>query len=234
MSKHYQSILQKIKAGSHSERVTLHSDSYSGSSHKSYHVKTADSRNIAKDWAILNKDISSQDLIETLTSLAKGESSDEKMMVGKILEYLPKRRNDISPELIDKWLEDFVGWAEIDSLCQSSITYKELLSNWDEWREVLKKLNYDENLSKRRASLVLLTGCVSHSADERLADLAFENIDNLKQEKDILITKAISWLLRDLVKQHRKSVEEYIETNAKLLPAIAIRETKNKLATGKK
>ncbi|MBI2314815.1 DNA alkylation repair protein [Candidatus Daviesbacteria bacterium] len=35
-----------------------------------------------------------------------------------------------------------------------------------------------------------------------MADLAFENIDKLKAEKDVLITKAISWVLRSLIKNH--------------------------------
>ncbi|MBY0432537.1 MAG: DNA alkylation repair protein, partial [Cyclobacteriaceae bacterium] len=59
-------------------------------------------------------------------------------------------------------------------------------------------------------------------------------IERLKIEKEILITKAISWLLRDLVKHHTKMVSQYISRNKNTLPAIAIRETLTKLKTGKK
>ena len=59
-------------------------------------------------------------------------------------------------------------------------------------------------------------------------------LSQLKGDKDILITKAISWLLRDLIKHHREQVVYYLDKNSDNLPKIAIRETKNKLITGKK
>ena len=82
--------------------------------------------------------------------------------------------------------------------------------------------------------MVLLTGPVRNSEDKRLSELAFGNIDELKHEKNILITKAISWLLRDLIKHHREEVERYIEQNRATLPRIAVRETVNKLKSGRK
>jgi 3-methyladenine DNA glycosylase AlkD len=50
----------------------------------------------------------------------------------------------------------------------------------------------------------------------------------------ILITKAVSWLLRNLVKHYRTEVEAYLRSNEGRLPAIAVRETFNKLKTGRK
>ncbi|MDP2951009.1 MAG: DNA alkylation repair protein, partial [bacterium] len=64
--------------------------------------------------------------------------------------------------------------------------------------------------------------------------LAFENIEKLKPEKDILITKAISWLLRNLIKYHKKEVADYLKKNKNSLPKIAVRETEKKIKTGKK
>lgn len=81
---------------------------------------------------------------------------------------------------------------------------------------------------------MLLTGPVSHTEDKKLLDISLQNIDRLKQEKDILITKAISWLLRSLVQYHKQAVSEYIDKNLASLPPIAIREAKRKILTGKK
>jgi 3-methyladenine DNA glycosylase AlkD len=80
----------------------------------------------------------------------------------------------------------------------------------------------------------LLTKPVRDSDDTRLADLAFANIDKLKQDREILVTKAISWLLRDLIKNHRQKVEKYLQKNEDTLPRIAVRETRTKLLTGRK
>ena len=82
--------------------------------------------------------------------------------------------------------------------------------------------------------MVLLTKPVRESDDVRLADLAFSNIDKLKENREILVTKAISWLLRDLINNHRQRVEEYLKANQDTLPKIAIRETRMKLLTGRK
>jgi 3-methyladenine DNA glycosylase AlkD len=87
---------------------------------------------------------------------------------------------------------------------------------------------------KRRASLVLLTRPLRESDDPRLARLAFAIIGRLKHEKDILVTKAVSWLLRALIKYHRREVEAYLEDNMDTLPKIAVRETRNKLQSGRK
>ena len=74
----------------------------------------------------------------------------------------------------------------------------------------------------------------SKPTDEEVADTALENIELLKHEKEILITKAISWVLRSMIRHHREKVAEYLEENAATLPAIAVRETRTKLSTGKK
>ena len=91
-----------------------------------------------------------------------------------------------------------------------------------------------QNVHKRRAGLVLLTEPLRESADPRLARLAFANIGKLKGDKDILITKAVSWLLRALIKHHRQEVERYLKDNSNSLPKIALRETRNKLKSGHK
>jgi 3-methyladenine DNA glycosylase AlkD len=66
-----------------------------------------------------------------------------------------------------------------------------------------------------------------------LAAVAFENIHHLKHEKEVLITKAISWVLRSMVKHHRKELEKFLKEETEL-PAIAIRETQKVLKTGRK
>ena len=102
------------------------------------------------------------------------------------------------------------------------------------WQALLESLSRDQNINKRRAALVLLTAPITQSPDERILRLALQLIDRLKGEKDKLITKAISWLLRKGIKQHHEAIANYLDTNADNLPAIALRETRKKLATGKK
>jgi 3-methyladenine DNA glycosylase AlkD len=155
-------------------------------------------------------------------------------MAGKLLEYLPQLRKQVPPSKVDEWLVNLKGWGQVDSLCQSNFTAEELLSDWNQWKKTIQTLARSKNPNKKRASLVLLTKPVRDSEDEWLARLALETIEHLKSEKDILITKAVSWLLRDLIKNHRRLVKEYLEKNKNTLPRIAVRETRNKLLTGRK
>ena len=82
--------------------------------------------------------------------------------------------------------------------------------------------------------MVCLCSPLRTHADKRLADFAIHTVELLKSEKDILITKAISWVLRTMIKYHRKTVEIYIKENETTLPPFAIRETRVKLKTGRK
>jgi 3-methyladenine DNA glycosylase AlkD len=49
-----------------------------------------------------------------------------------------------------------------------------------------------------------------------------------------MITKAVSWMLRDLSKKHPDRVAAYLEGNRDLLAGHVVREVDNKLKTGLK
>ncbi len=99
---------------------------------------------------------------------------------------------------------------------------------------MVAELARDPNINKRRASLVLLTGPVRRSDDPRLLVAAFGNVQRLQAERAALISKAVSWLLRNLSIRHRDAVIRYLEENRAALPAIAVREVSTKLETGRK
>jgi 3-methyladenine DNA glycosylase AlkD len=126
------------------------------------------------------------------------------------------------------------GWAEIDGLCQNVFSAEEMIADWPGWERLLEQLSRDANINKRRAALVLLNSPVHYTDDARFRDLALIVIDRLKAERDILITKAVSWLLRSMITRHRGAVETCLAEHGPSLPAIAVRETRTKLATGTK
>lgn len=220
----------------YSGRGTKHSGnaSYLGNAHFSYHIANPIKREIAKAFLKRHSDLSHKEFVGLLDDLFQGTSHDEKSIAAMLLGYAPRVRAEIMPGQLDAWLDYLIGWAEVDSLCQSNFTADEMLLHWPAWKKLLSAFSKDNNINKQRASLVLLTGPVAHSADPRLLKIAFQNIDRLTHEKSILITKAISWLLRSLVQYHKKEVAAYLTQNADVLPKIAIRETQRKLTTGRK
>lgn len=206
---------------------------YVGTNKPSYHLNTKDTRLIAKNF-VKTHQFDLHQYIDLLNSLYSGQSYDEINIAAKIIEFSPQLKLEFDLKYLDNWLNYVHGWAEVDTLCQMAFTDVELLSRWSEWEKLIKKFSTDTNVHKRRASLVLLTKPSRLSPDKKIAKLAFQNIDLLKSEKDILITKAVSWSLRQMTKFHAKEVANYLEKNKDTLPKIAIRETTSKLLTGKK
>jgi len=236
MNKYHQQILKllKKKAKNKPFKSKHNSKTYCGTDDPSYDLSNPQMRKIAKEWIKENRDLKFDDFIKMIDSLYRGKTDTEKRIAGMILQYMTNLRRQINPKRLDKWLNNLQGWAQIDSLCQSVFDSKDLLSDWKNWRKLLLQLNKDKNINKRRASLVLLIKSLRESKSKKLEKFAFKQVDKLKKEEDKLITKAISWILREMIKKHKKAVADYLGNNKSSLPAIAVRETSHKLTTGKK
>ena len=95
-------------------------------------------------------------------------------------------------------------------------------------------LSNSDNANKRRASLVLLTGPVRQSTNERVVQLAITVVDQARTDRNPLVTKAVSWLLRALTVNHPEMVAEYLDRHFSDLAPLVLRETRTKLRTGTK
>ena len=155
-------------------------------------------------------------------------------MAGILLDTSTKEQRKFNPSCFDVWLEQLIGWAEVDSVCTGSYAATEVPGQWETWNRLLVRFSKSKNINKRRASLVLLCSPFRKAADNRVAVIAFSNINTLKHEHEILITKAISWLLRCMIKYHRAEVISFLKENEDSLPKIAVRETMTVIKTGKK
>ncbi|OQB05900.1 MAG: DNA alkylation repair enzyme [bacterium ADurb.Bin212] len=169
-----------------------------------------------------------------LDQLFASDIFDDYNFAGKLLTRLPQVRKSLKMSRIKSWLQNSNGWAECDSICQSLFDFKEVLERWTEFENIINECRISKNIQLRRASLVLQVKPNRNCADPKLRHLAFETIEKLKSEKDILITKAVSWLLREMSRLSSHEVKEYLERNKDSLPAIAYRETMKKIETGKK
>ena len=56
----------------------------------------------------------------------------------------------------------------------------------------------------------------------------------LERDRDPMVTKAMSWALRELAKRDPRAVRDYLAARKDALPAIVLREVTNKLKTGVK
>ncbi len=231
MDKHHSELLKIIQINAADETYQYN---YIGTQHPLYNITNPLLRLITREWKRDHKQMSVEAFQKMISSLVHGKSATEKLLAGMLLDVATPEQRNFKPSLFDDWLNHVEGWAEVDTLCTGQYTNTEIPRQWTAWQKLLTKWAKSKNIHKRRASLVFLCSPARQQKDERLAALALANIDQLKHEKDILITKAISWLLRSLVTHHKKLVSDYVAENRSSLPAIAVRETMTKIATGKK
>jgi len=231
---HHNEILQLILQ--HSVRATQHTflDGYLGNDHPRYAISAPLLRKIAKEWMRDHRNLTATQFADMIDCFIKAPSSTEKCMAGILLDNTTKDQRKFDPKLFDKWLDYLVGWAEIDSVCTGSYPVSEIPDRWKEWKTLTTKFSKSKNINKRRASLVLFCSPLRNVNDERLANHALTIVDRLKHEKEIIITRAISWVLRSMERLHRKKLEQYLIENLLTLPKVAVRETMVKLKTGLK
>ena len=241
MLPHHKVLIASLEKRRRNRAHSQANDSYLSSGHHYYDVSVPTLRTLAKAWLKEHGGIPDTKFLAVLDGLYRGKSYEEKVLASILLSYHRTGPGTIGPKLLDAWLDHLVGWAEIDSLCVSwssaarrNFTEDEILSDWSLWVRFIRKLSRDKNLNKRRAALVFLTVPVRYSEDKRLAALGFEVIEKLKPERHIMITKAVSWLLRSMVRHHERAVAAYVRENRHSLPAIAVRETTRKITTGRK
>lgn len=202
---------------------------------KPYHGFTSKQLSDLSKRIYKENNLSPDQIVELLNSLYQNGVSYTEIVLGPmILSLSSETLKNFDPKNLDLWLNYTCGWAENDVLCQSNFSAENILNRWTDWKKWLKEFNKSSNINKRRASLVLLTKALRQSNDSHLSKLALENIENLKGEKDILITKAVSWLLRSLTTFHKDEVLKYLEDNKDSLPKIAYREALSKALTGRK
>jgi 3-methyladenine DNA glycosylase AlkD len=227
-------LVAQLRAAGRPYRGGVQNDSYSGSGHPFLNVGAPERRQLIRGWLAGHRGVSDDELIALADRLFDGETHEEKTLGALLLGYSARARRASRPAKVDAWLGQLNGWAEIDSLCASVFTAEDMASDWPSWRALIERLSVDANINKRRAALVLLTTPTRTSDDLRFRDLAFAVVERLKGERDILITKAVSWLLRSMAGRHGPGVAAYLDASAASLPAIAVRETRTKLRTGTK
>ena len=208
---------------------------YLGSNKKYPGIKTGHLVQVANEFLKENKDIEATELAEIIGNLILSGSYEEHIVGGKIFTFLKSEERQKIPFFeLKRWLKKAQGWWEVDVICQSSYTGKEVQENFFKWKEAIRDFSKSNSISHRRASLVLQAKSNREIGDDKMVKLALETVETLKHERDILITKAISWLLREMCRHNKELIHKYLQLNKDTLPAIAYRETMKKITTGKK
>ncbi len=207
---------------------------YLGTPRRVLGVRADDLRKLAKTTAQANQGWEDAQWLALLDVLYAGDLFEQRSLAGLLLGVLHPLRRRLELARLRGWLAQQAGWAEVDTTCQSSWTDKEVLARWAEWDPFLDALSRSEAISLRRASLVLLVKPLRHNADARLTQRGLANVQRLQGERDRMITKAVSWVLRSMIAEQPETVRAYLAENGGALQSTVVREVQKKLETGRK
>ena len=160
-----------------------------------------------------------------------GEPRDEAIpieLIGLSKRLIP----DLPWSFFDRWRKPLSAWHDTDGL-GIYVFGPWLAADLATRARRLEELIRAREICSRRLALVG-TVVLNRRRETAIPQLTLKLVDAVAADCDPLISKAVSWALRELSKIHRDLVSSYVETNATRLSAIALREVRNKLNTGLK
>jgi 3-methyladenine DNA glycosylase AlkD len=180
-----------------------------------------------------HRDLALNDLLPLVEALWAGESREERLVALELTQHYPSVLGQLTWEQFDHWRRDLDNWEFTDVL-GVGVLGPWLAASPSAREQHLWDLVEDDDIWNRRLALVAIVGLGRASANVDLLGLALGLVDQVKAEPDKTIARAISWVLRELGKEHPGEVAIYLEQNAHLLPRQVVREVTNKLTTGRK
>ena len=199
---------------------------------KVYGLRVPQLRDIARAWGRVHQQVALDDLVALVDSLWNGESREERMLFTYLFEHHKHLVPDLTRADFERWRRGLDNWEMTDGLGWVMALW--LLGDSDTRLDYLGELIADEDVWSRRLALVSTTPINRGHTGFTIPDLTLELVDRVKEERHPMITKAVSWALREMTKSHPDRVVTYLEENREVLAAHVVREVRNKLRTGLK
>jgi 3-methyladenine DNA glycosylase AlkD len=202
-----------------------------GGKAKLYGVKVPVLRKIAAE---VNKDLKSatdEQFLEFVDKVYAQGSHEEKHLACYLVEKRKSVLGYFNWRLIKKWSAVVDNWANNDVLACLVIGPWVVL-NFEERIKYLEQFIDSKNLWHRRLALVSM---IMPIRAQKGVNVSLRFVSKVAKERDPMITKAVSWLLREMVRKgFSKEVTAYLKANKNVLAPLVVREVINKLTTGLK
>jgi len=146
--------------------------------------------------AVLNelvKQIKEPDF-ELIENLWKSGIFEERLLASKILGKICKTNPTKTLKIIQKFSKDISDWVVCDTLATQGIRSIINLKQ-KEFFDLSKKLVKSENLWQRRFALVIL---INFAKDKSFKQKIEEILEEVKDDKEPYVKKAITWLKNEL------------------------------------
>jgi 3-methyladenine DNA glycosylase AlkD len=196
-------------------------------------VRMPNLRRIARDWKKEHKEIDRGELMLLVEALWQAESQEQRVLALELLRAYPGQVESLLWDHFERWRGLVDNWGLTDGL-GSCILGPWIIADPGSRLGHLRDLIADTDHWSRRLALVATVPINRGHAGMTIPELTLELIDRVKHERDPMITKAVSWALREMTKTHPDQVAGYVKQNRGLLAAHVVRDVGNKLRTGLK
>ena len=195
-------------------------------------VRMPDLEDMAREWQQAHPMVAEAEVLALVKALWSGDTRDERLLGLELLLRYPRRIPALDWALFDAWRREIDSWPVSDLLATK------VFGPWV-GAKPQKRLGYlllltaDAVFWSRRLALVA-TVPLNRSPKTAIPDITYALVDHVAHERIPMITKAVSWALRQLVSTDRDGLAAYLDANRSRLPAHVVREVDSKLTTGKK
>jgi len=198
-----------------------------------YAVAVGDLRRVARGWHREHPDAGPADVAAVADALWARRVREEMVVAALVHGHDARSRRRFGLRTVDRWSRSLDNWETADAL-GAWLTAPAVADDPSRRFPMLETLAGRRNPWARRVGMV---GCLGIARDPggaewwpRVAALVL----HLAGDREAAIPKAVSWVLRSHTRHHPDLVAGFVEANATELPAVAVRETRNKLRTGTK
>lgn len=199
---------------------------------KVYGVRVPDLREIARAWYREHKQATREEVLTLAEILWNNASHEERQLVTHLFEHYKNWMPTLNKSHFEHWRRGLDNWVITDSL--GWLLGLWVLADPDNRLGYLEELIANKDVWSRRLSLVATVHINRGETGFTAPDLTLQLIDQVKEERHPMMTKAVSWTLRELTRHHRHQVAVYLEENQEVLAKHVVREVNNKLQTGLK
>jgi 3-methyladenine DNA glycosylase AlkD len=198
-----------------------------------YGLRVWEIRQIVRGWRRAHRDVPWEDLLPLVEQLWQGESREERLLALELLEHYAFFIPLLTWDQLDEWCQDLDSWELTDVLG------REVLGPWvaaepGNRARRLRDLAGEEGVWSRRLALVGILGLNRARREPGSLEFALALVDQVKHQRDAPITRAVSWVLRELARSHPSQVAAYLDQNEDLLAYQVTKEVRSKLETGRK
>jgi 3-methyladenine DNA glycosylase AlkD len=198
---------------------------YLKSPFKFYGVSVPQMRAVARQFRRENRGLSKGALWDICQALWQGEFHEERALAMLLLEEYRTLLDYSDIPLLERMLRESTNWDQVDEISVHLVG--SVLEKDQRALEYLKGWSRDPSFWMRRAALLSQLLLFRERKGDK--GLFYSFADEMMEEKEFFIRKAIGWVLRDMARVDPEEVFRFVAENKDRMSGVTFREATRRL-----